>query len=355
MDVAVPQVGDFFVHNALYWLDEYRFDGLRFDAVHALGNPGWLGSLAARIRSHIGPDRQVHLMLENEGNQAHLLGARRFDAQWNDEFHNALHVVLTGETSGYYEAFADRPIEKLVRTLCEGFAWQGERMAGKPRGEASAHLAPSCFIDFLQNHDQVGNRPFGDRLAALVPASALDAAYALLLLSPAIPLLFMGEEWASRTPFLYFSDHQDEDLRDAVRIGRRTEFAAFRSRVPWADPNDPATFERSTLTPAEATRPEAIARQALFAHLLALRREHLVPWFDACRFDSATVLGERALCVNWFRGEGIRLRIFCNLGADPVHVEAPSVASMWLHGDGTVPGAGILPPFTTFVCLEPIS
>ena len=114
--VATPQVGDFFVHNALYWLDEFRFDGLRFDAVHAIGNPGWLASLAARVRAAIGPDRHVHLVLENEANQANLLGRSRFDAQWNDDFHNALHVLLTGEKEGYY-AHYDPPMPRLLRTL----------------------------------------------------------------------------------------------------------------------------------------------------------------------------------------------------------------------------------------------
>ncbi len=355
MDVAVPQVGDFFVHNALFWLEEYRLDGLRLDAVHELDNPGWLSSLAARIRAHEG-ERHVHLMLENEANQARLLGPRRFDAQWNDDFHNAAHVAMTGETDGYYAAFADAPVEKLARALAEGFVWQGEPMGGKRRGESTRSLAPSCFVDFLQNHDQVGNRPFGDRLTTMVAPPVLDAAYALLLLSPAIPMLFMGEEWASRTPFLYFSDHQDEALRDAVREGRRREFAAFGGHVPWADPNDPETYLRSMLSPGEADRPEAVARQALIRHLLAIRRQFVTPWLDDCRFEGASVLGEQALGASWLRDADTRLRIYCNLGAVAVPFDVSRIDTpTWLHGDPNAFVAGLLPPFATLACLESMS
>jgi malto-oligosyltrehalose trehalohydrolase len=193
IDVARAPVGDFFVHNALYWLQEYRFDGLRLDAVHALHAPDWLLSLADRVRAAC-RGRQVHLVLENEANQARLLGPGRFDAQWNDDFHNALHVLLTGESAGYYGAYADDPMARLVRCLAEGFAWQGEPMRGRPRGEPSAGLSPMCFVNFLQNHDQVGNRALGERLSVLADPKRLEAACALLLLTPAVPMLFMGEE-----------------------------------------------------------------------------------------------------------------------------------------------------------------
>jgi malto-oligosyltrehalose trehalohydrolase len=354
--VAVPQVGDFFLHNVLYWLNEYRFDGLRFDAVHALENSGWLNALASRVRAHVEPDRHVHLVLENEDNQAHLLGERGFDAQWNDDFHNALHVVLTGETDGYYEAFAERPIDKLARTLSEGFAWQGERMFGKVRGEPSGQLNPYRFVDFLQNHDHVGNRPLGDRLAGLVAGPLLDAAHALLLLSPSTPLLFMGEEWSSRTPFLYFSDHQDESLREAVSEGRRKEFAAFGGHVPWADPNDAETFARSMLTADEADRPEAVARRDLIRHLLTLRRDFLTPWLDGCRFDDARVLGDKALSACWLRDADTRLHMHANFGDTAIVLERTSEGPLtWLYGDAMAFADGQLPPSTTFVYLEPMS
>ena len=357
IDVARPHVGDFFLHNALYWLDEFRFDGLRLDAVHALHDPHWLLSLAARVRGQMA-GRRAYLILENEANQAHLLGADRFDAQWNDDFHNALHVLLTGETAGYYGAYADDPIGKLVRCLAEGFAWQGEHLRGKPRGEPSGDLCPCRFIDFLQNHDQVGNRALGERLTMLTDAKRLDAAYALLLLTPAVPLLFMGEEWGSRTPFLFFTDHQNEPLRTAVREGRRQEFAEFDSHgqqdVP--DPNARATFERSCPDPHEAASPAGIARLTLIRHLLAQRREHLVPQLQQARPLGAQALGKRALQACWQLGDA-RLQVYCNLGEGVTAVDArPTSAARWLHGEASAIAAlaeGRLHPACTLVCLEP--
>jgi malto-oligosyltrehalose trehalohydrolase len=357
IDVALPQVGDFFVHNALYWLEEFRFDGLRLDAVHALHNPAWLLSLAARVRAATG-GRQVHLILENEANQSHLLGARAFDAQWNDDFHNALHVLLTGETAGYYGAYADDPIGKLARCLAEGFAWQGEPMRGQPRGEPSSDLSPLRFIDFLQNHDQIGNRALGERLSDLVEPRLLDAAYALLLLTPSVPMLFMGEEWASHTPFLFFTDHQTEQLRAAVREGRRKEFAEFDSHggsdVP--DPNALSTFERSRPEPHEAASPEGIARLTVIRQLLAQRQRFLTPFLQDAQAIGAFGLGRRALHASWQLGE-MKLAVYCNLGQESVAVDvAPTAGAQWLHGEPeaiAVFCAGSLSPACTLVSLEP--
>ena len=357
IDVAQPQVGDFFVHNALYWLQEYRFDGLRLDAVHALHAPDWLRSLATRVRAATA-GRHVHLVLENEANQAQLLGPGRFDAQWNDDFHNALHVLLTGETAGYYGAYAEAPMARLVRCLAEGFAWQGEPMRGRPRGEPSATLAPLCFVDFLQNHDQIGNRALGERLTVLADAAVLDAAYALLLLTPSVPMLFMGEEWASRTPFLFFTDHQSEALRTAVRDGRRKEFAEFddhgRGGVP--DPNAVSTFERSRPDPHEAAGTHGRARLERIGHLLALRHEHLGPHLERTRSLGAAALGARALQARWQCGDR-RLCVYCNLGDRPVAVDAKATCdARWLHGEApaiAALAAGRLDPACTLVCLEP--
>jgi malto-oligosyltrehalose trehalohydrolase len=356
IDVARPPVGDFFVHNALYWLDEYRFDGLRLDAVHALHDPAWLLSLAGRVRDAVGW-RQVHLVLENEANQAHLLGTGGFDAQWNDDFHNALHVLLTGESAGYYGAYADDPMAKLVRCLAEGFAWQGEPMRGKRRGEPSADLSPLCFVNFLQNHDQVGNRALGERLTVLADPRQLEAACALLLLTPAVPMLFMGEEWGSRTPFLFFTDHQTEALRTAVREGRRKEFAEFEGHggedVP--DPNAPSSFERSRPDPHEAASADGLARLTLVRHLLAQRRQHLVPRLQRARPLEARALGPRALQAHWQLGDA-GLRVYCNLGeATTVHAK-PTPDARWLHGEASAIAAlaeGRLAPACTLVCLEP--
>ena len=224
------QTSAFFIENALYWLHEFRFDGLRIDAAHAIDDDAWLRELARRVRAYAGDTRHVHLVLENERNAASLLGAGGFDAQWNDDFHNSAHVLLTGERDGYYRAYADAPRRHLARTLGEGFAYQGEPSPlhdGAPRGEPSAHLPPTAFVAFLQNHDQVGNRAFGERLRTLANEDAVRAATALLLLAPSIPLLFMGEEDGSTQPFQFFTDYRGA-LADAVREGRRREFAAFR-------------------------------------------------------------------------------------------------------------------------------
>ena len=230
IDFGLEPVRRYFIHNALYWLEEYRFDGLRFDAVHAIVDDSprhILEDIAAAVRAR-DPDRHVHLVLENDANQARFLGEGGYDAQWNDDVHHACHVLATGETDGYYVAYADAPARHLARALAEGFAYQGEEspFSREPRGEPSAHLPPGCFVDFLQNHDQVGNRAHGERLVSLSQESALRCLSAILLLAPSPPLLFMGEEWGCRQPFLFFCDFHDE-LAKAVREGRRKEFARF--------------------------------------------------------------------------------------------------------------------------------
>ncbi|QWT21192.1 malto-oligosyltrehalose trehalohydrolase [Bacillus sp. NP157] len=351
--VATPQVGDYFVHNALYWIEEYQLDGLRFDAVHAIGNPGWLSSLASRVHAAVGGERHVHLVLENEANQANLLGRGRFDAQWNDDFHNALHVLLTGEQEGYYAHYLP-PMPRLLRTLREGFAFQGEPMGGKRRGEPSGHLSPLRFVNFLQNHDQVGNRAFGDRLTTLVEPAVVEAALALLLLAPFVPMLFMGEEHGSRTPFLFFTDFPGEDLRKAVRDGRRREFAAFTQfggeEIP--DPNEHDTFGRSVPEPDAAL---GAARNELVKRLIALRSKHIAPHLDDATSRGAEALGEKALRAAWTLGGGT-LSLYVNLGdVDVTVAQPPSPAAAWLHGDAADIASlsrGLLPARRALACLE---
>ena len=344
IDFRRPQVRDYFTRNAIYWIDEYRFDGLRFDAVHAIEDQDWLTEMAQAVRAAAGPERHVHLVLENEHNAAqHLRGP--FDAQWNDDFHNVMHGLLTGEAGGYYQDFADRPAERLARCLSEGFVYQGEpspNHAGEPRGEPSGDLAPTAFVSFLQNHDQVGNRALGERLIELADPQALRAATALMLLCPQIPLLFMGEETGSRSPFLFFTDFYDE-LADAVREGRRKEFAKFpefsdperRARIP--DPNAPETFERSRPQPGE----DADAWRRVYTELLDLRRERIVPHLDGARALGAEVLGEKAVLARWRLGDA-DLTLALNLGdADVAMPAAP--AGEPIYGAGAV-SAGRLAP-----------
>lgn len=314
--VAREPVRRYFIDNALMWLGEYRMDGLRFDAVHAIADDGFLDDMAREIRAEF-PDRHIHLVLENEANDADRLTPGLYDAQWNDDFHNVLHVLLTGEDEAYYRGFADDPTQRLARCLAEGFIYQGATPPGsdRARGKPSEHLPASRFVAFLQNHDQIGNRALGERLTLLADRDRLRAATALLLLCPQIPLIFMGDTDGSRSPFLFFTDFHDE-LADAVREGRRGEFAGFsafadeeaRARIP--DPNDPATFAASQPEPG----PDAQEWRALYRELLALRSRVLVPRLRDARGLEARVLGNGAVAARWRMGDGAVLTMALNLG-----------------------------------------
>jgi maltooligosyltrehalose trehalohydrolase len=318
--VHEPAVAAYFRENALMWLQDYRLDGLRFDAVHAIGNPGFLDTLASDIREAL-PGRHVHLVLENEHNEADRLVPGGYDAQWNDDFHNVLHVLLTGESDAYYTDFADRPAERLARCLAEGFIYQGEpspNQDGKPRGSPSAHLRPSAFVAFLQNHDQVGNRAMGERLTLLTDKAKLRAATALLLLGPQIPLLFMGDETGSQSPFLFFTDFHDE-LADAVRNGRRREFAKFaafgdeaaRETIP--DPNAETTFAASRPEPGS----DADEWGTLYRTLIDVRTRRIVSGLKGAQAIGAEVVGEKAVAASWRLGDGSVLSVAIDLGDQP--------------------------------------
>jgi maltooligosyltrehalose trehalohydrolase len=354
-DHAGAPVRSFFVNNALQWLLEYRFDGLRFDAVQAITDDSethFLDLLAAEIHAAIEPGREVHLILENDFNQAHRLARApdrrptRYTAQWNDDFHHSCHTLLTGETSGYYADYGERPIALLARCLAEGFAYQGEPSRyrdGRPRGEPSAQLPPCAFVNFLQNHDPVGHRALGERLSALVSPAALELASAMLLLAPPIPMLFMGEEWSAAEPFLFFCDFA-EDLAAAVREGRRREFAHFpefadaetRRSIP--DPGAPATFEAGCLDWNAVATPAHAQRLAFVADLLALRRREIVPLLAAgCHGARSRVVGASALEVDWRFGEAGRLRLAANFGADPIDgFEEPTGRCLWQRADAEI-------------------
>ncbi|HEY7615871.1 MAG TPA: malto-oligosyltrehalose trehalohydrolase, partial [Terriglobales bacterium] len=281
-------VRDFFIHNALYWLVEYNFDGLRFDAVHAIqddSSPDILEEVAATVHQAIDAGRHIHLVLENDRNEARYLRSHGIDAQWNDDIHHALHVLATGEADGYYRDYSDYPAQHLGRCLTQGFAYQGEPSAyhgGVSRGEKSDDLPPTAFVSFVQNHDQVGNRAFGERITALAEPAPARAAISIFLLAPQPPLLFMGEEFAAGTPFLFFCDFGKE-LAQAVTEGRRNEFARFQQfqdpavRAKLPDPGDVITFERSALDWQSATEPCHRDWLNLYRNLLRLRRDKIVP------------------------------------------------------------------------------
>ncbi|WP_053129542.1 malto-oligosyltrehalose trehalohydrolase [Pseudomonas sp. MIACH] len=349
IDFERREVRDFFLDNALMWLLEYRFDGLRLDAVHAIDNPGFLQELAHRVRQQVDTGRHVWLMLENELNQASLL-KQDFDAQWNDDFHNVLHVLLTGETDAYYSDFAQDPTAKLARCLGEGFIYQGHTTRhGHQRGEPSGELPPTAFVAFLQNHDQIGNRALGERLHQLCSPQALKAATALLLLSPMIPLMFMGDEANAREPFLFFTDHHGE-LAEAVREGRRNEFADFaafhdperRERIP--DPNALSTFEQSTPLIADNEHAQ------LYRQLLSLRHRHIMPHLPGAVALGAQVLADAAVSARWRLSNGSLLQIDLNLSATPL--DHPATAPILF--ETPAPQSAQLPPFSARVTLSPV-
>ena len=351
IDFRRAEVRRFFTENALYWLMEYRFDGLRFDAVHAITEADWLDEMAASVRATVEKDRHVHLVLEHDGNVSDHL-RRDFDAQWNDDGHHVLHTLLTGEREGYYVDYADRAAERLARCLAEGFVYQGDPSAhrkGEPRGTASGDLPPTAFVLFLQNHDQIGNRAFGDRLTARVKPEALEAAIALQLLCPQIPLIFMGEEAASTSPFQFFTDHHGE-LADAVREGRRREFASFaafsdparRETIP--DPNAPETFERSR---PQGDPEHGADRAALYRRLLALRHERIVPHLQGAKSLGAEAVSPSAVLSRWRLGDGSILTVAANLAAEACALTRPTGAL--IYGDHC---SAQLRGYTTLAFLE---
>jgi malto-oligosyltrehalose trehalohydrolase len=331
-------VRDFFIHNALYWLTEYHFDGLRLDAVHEIADdstPDILAELSETVRRSVARDRQVHLILENDRNQPRYLQRakercqpRSYTAQWNDDIHHALHVLITGERDGYYADYSVHPLDQLGRCLAEGFAYQGETSLhrnGANRGEPTEGVPLTAFVSFLQNHDQIGNRAFGKRITKLADPRAVRAALAIVLLAPAPPLLFMGEEFGADTPFLFFCDFEKE-LAAAVTAGRRNEFARFtgfsdpaeRERIP--DPGAATTFEASRLNWSEVSEPPHEQWLQFYRRLLKLRFEHIVPRLSAgCRLEADSgVHGERGLSARWKFADHSELTLLANLGTAPL-------------------------------------
>jgi malto-oligosyltrehalose trehalohydrolase len=327
-----PTVRAMIVDNALYWLTEFSLDGLRLDAVHAIVDDSRehiLNEIARRVRASVG-NRHVHLILENEDNQASRLrrGAdgkpEGFTAQWNDDLHHVLHTAASGESAGYYAEYAGNT-EMLGRALAEGFAFQGEvmRYRGSARGEPSAGLPPEAFIAFIENHDQVGNRALGDRLNGFASSEAVRAIVAVYLLAPQIPMIFMGEEWAAAQPFPFFCDFTG-DLAESVRKGRRAEFAKFpefqdpaqRERIP--DPTARETFLSAKLGWDEAAHGFHAEWLSFYRRLLSLRRAEIIPRLRGMQGNSGRyqVLGAGAVMVHWTLGDGSRLSLAANLSGE---------------------------------------
>jgi maltooligosyltrehalose trehalohydrolase len=361
IDYRVPQVRAFAIENALYWLEEYRFDGLRLDAVHAIAELGEIpmlndlslavGQLAAENGRHI------HLVLENDDNRVSLLDpvqyppCGKYHAQWNDDYHHAWHVKLTAEKQGYYRDYQRAPLSDIARALGSGFVYQGEaseHRGGQLRGEASGALPPTAFVNFLQNHDQIGNRAFGDRLENNVKPEAIEAALAITLLAPAIPMLFMGEEWGSKVPFPFFCDFKG-GLAEAVRKGRRDEYAwvyaTYGDDVP--DPLSEATFH-SAILDWESLNGSGRERLALVRELLAIRRRHITPRLAGARFGEARMADDGTMKANWHLGDDARLLLTANLSDRTIAVQSGDTGGSPIWGK---PGDA-MKPWSVCWCLE---
>lgn len=297
------RVRDYFTDCALHWLEAYHFDGLRFDAIHTLDDgsrPPIAEDLARRIRSKH-PD--AHLMAEDSDHLTHLFepGSGLYDARWDDDYHHALHVLLTGETFGYYKDFRQAPLSDLALSLRDGQTLQGQPRPGQdePVGAPSAHLPAPAFIKFNLNHDHAGNRPQGQRLISLVGPSVARAAHALLLTSPYVPLLFMGEEVGSESPFPFFADYSGKVASD-MQAERKALFKDLPDKgADMLDPFDPATAESAWPYPAKSY--DADDWRDLTGRLLHLRHEVLQPLFALGRKLNPTVAiaQPKALKVDW--------------------------------------------------------
>ncbi|MFK0335362.1 malto-oligosyltrehalose trehalohydrolase [Rhizobium sp. NPDC090275] len=344
-DEGSSEVRKFVVENVAYWINEFRFDGLRFDAVHAIKDDSdqHLLALIASTAKEAAGDRHVHLIVENEDNASDLLERdangipKLYTAQWNDDIHHVLHSAATGEDFGYYADYAHDP-DKIARALSEGFVFQGEQMPyrGSRRGQPSRHLPPTAFISFIQNHDQVGNRAFGDRLSNVASLQAIKALAGAYLLAPQIPMIFQGEEWNARTPFPYFCDF-DEELNENVRKGRREEL----SRLPGfddesaklaPDPTTLGTFLSAKLNWQEPAQADNAAMLDTYRELIALRHREIVPHLDACHTEYARTSGH-IVEVCWSLGIDRRLLLVANLSSEVQRQQGvPAGRSIWSTG-----------------------
>ena len=363
------EVRRFFLDNALMWLREYGIDGLRIDAVHAIVDTSavhLLEQMAVEVEQLAGAlGRPLWLIAESDLNDPRLLWSRErggyaLHAQWSDDFHHALHAALTGEQTGYYADFGR--LDQIATALRNAYVYAGthaphrQRVHGRPATGLSGHR----FLGYIQNHDQVGNRAVGDRIGHVAGPELQKVAAALVLTSPFVPMLFQGEEWATSAPFQYFTDHEDPELGEAVRKGRRGEFEAFGwdpEEVP--DPQDPETFERSKLRWEERDEEPHRDMEAWYRALIALRRSRP----DLLDGDMEAVRREvdeqrRTLVVR--RGD---VAVACNLSEEPRTVDLPGeglwqvALGSWQNGEGAGQGGDAstsleLPPHSVAILVR---
>jgi maltooligosyltrehalose trehalohydrolase len=363
-------VRDFFISNALYWLEEYRFDGLRLDAIDGIRDFGAKHFLAelkiavADLAARTG--RKLVLIAESDLNDRRILdpperGGYALDTQWSDDFHHSVHTLLTGETSGYYADFGT--LQHLAGTLRDGWFYQGQasKFRGRKHGNSPRGISPEHFVVCSQNHDQVGNRARAERLSALVDMDGLKLAAGITLLSPFVPMLFMGEEYGETAPFLYFTSHEDAALIDAVRKGRRTEFAAFGWRNEVPDPQSTETFISSRLKHDLKSAEPNLSLRAFYKRLLNLRKTFQL---GQPAETEVTVLGSLQALLLLRKPSAGALAMLFHFGAQPVEITTQIVRGAWRvlldshafpHNEST---SRLSVPFTvhpkSFVVLESI-
>jgi maltooligosyltrehalose trehalohydrolase len=355
------EVRRYVVNNALYWVSEYHVDGLRLDAIHGIFDFGArhiLEELAEAVHTQAERlGRIVPVLAESDLNDARVItpvteGGYGLDGQWSDDFHHALHTVLTGERMGYYEDFGR--LDQLATAIREGFVYAGQRSAFRHRrhGNSARRRPPAQLVVSAQNHDQVGNRVRGDRLAATVPHEALKVAAATLLLGPNVPLLFMGEEYAETAPFQYFVSHGDPALVDAVRRGRAEEFVAFGWGGDVPDPQSPDTFERSRLT---RNRPRTRQQEVLLSWYRALIDLRVsIPAFGAgltARHAVWTRESERLVVVHRPGPDGSAALVILGFSPAPTTLTLHEPGGTWRRhldaGDAVFGGKATLPSLST--------
>jgi maltooligosyltrehalose trehalohydrolase len=328
----------YFIENALHWVEDFHFDALRLDAVHAITDTSaqpFLGELAATIhRRAEGLDRKIYLIPESDLNDARIVSSDPIcgyglDALWNDDFHHAVHTLLTGESQGYYADFGSTA--QLARAYSEGFIYSGQesKYRGRRHGNSSKSLAAEKFVVFAQNHDQVGNRRLGERLSGLVSFEALKLAAGAVMLSPFLPLMFMGEEYGETAPFQYFVSHGDPGLIAAVRKGRREEFTRFDWQGDIPDPQDESTFFRSRIDWNLRDSPSHKSLLAFYKELLRLRREDAVlAHRDKDSLEAAGYDSPKALFLRRWRNAQERFAVF-NFEKDASSLRLPIPCGRW--------------------------
>ncbi|HSH22469.1 MAG TPA: malto-oligosyltrehalose trehalohydrolase [Acidimicrobiales bacterium] len=360
------EVRRFVVDNAISWLRDYHIDGLRLDAVHAIVDTSAthvLEQLATEVSELAAcENRPLWLIAESDLNDPRVVrprdvGGYGIDAQWSDDFHHSLHTVLTDEDEGYYCDYGS--LAQLATALESVWVYAGQWSAfrGRTHGRPPTGVPGWCFLGYLQNHDQVGNRAVGDRISATLGTGRLKVGAALYLTAPFVPMLFQGEEWAASTPFQYFTSHQDSELGRLVRQGRRAEFAAFgwpADEVP--DPQEPSTFDRSKLDWAELAEPPHAEVLAWYRQLIALRRS--TPGLGDGRLDRVQVRYDEE--ARWLVVERGEVGVYVNLGPveQVVDVGAESATTVLLASDDRIcaeAGAVTLPPDSVAICGPPSS